>query len=198
MIDWEEIRDLQRAYFKSGVANLDVPPNAFIACLYKEAKKFSISNILSGGNMQTESVLLTKWGYDANDSISLLAIHNRFGTKKLKSFAIHGIFDEMIMYPYVNRMRTHRPLELIDFNKENAKRLLERKLGWRDYGGTHYESTFTKFFQAFYLPTKFGYDKRKAHLSSLVISKQMTGERALKDLEKELYQMSWTVIWNIG
>ncbi|MDB2416010.1 N-acetyl sugar amidotransferase [Pseudomonadales bacterium] len=188
VIDWTEISDIQKAYFRSGVANLDVAQDhAFLANLYKEASKFGISNILSGGNMQTESVLPTSWGYDASDGRSLLAIHKRFGDKKLKSYCTLSAWDSTLRYPIIKKMQTHRPLEWINYNKEDAKRLLISELGWRDYGGKHYESVFTKFFQAYYLPEKFGYDKRRAHLSSLVLSGQLSREDAVNELKEELY-----------
>lgn len=190
VIDWPEIRDLQRAYFRSGIANLDVPQDhAFIASLYREARKYGIKDILNGGNMQTESILPNAWGYDASDSVSLKAIHKRFGTVKLKNFPTIGLYQKYLYYPFVQRMRVHRPLELIDYSKDGAKRLLIEELGWRDYGGKHYESVFTKFFQAHYLPTKFGYDKRLAHYSSLIVSGQLTKEQAKGELQKPLYDM---------
>lgn len=188
VMDWEDIRDLQQAYFRSGTANLDVPQDhAFIASLYTEARKYGIKDILSGGNMQTESILPMAWGYDAADPKSLLAIHKRFGRHKLGRYPIHSTFGKLIYYPLILKMRTHRPLEYIDYNKFEAKKLLMDKLSWRDYGGKHYESSFTKFFQANYLPTKFGYDKRRAHLASLVVSGQMTKEQAKAELELPLY-----------
>ena len=188
VIDWNEIKDLQKAYFLSGVANLDVPQDhAFIASLYQEASKFKIKHILSGGNMQTESVLPESWGYDANDSKSLISIHKRFGSTNLKTYKTMSSWKNLIYYPYILKMLTHRPLEWIDYNKDNAKEILKNELGWRDYGGKHYESNFTKFFQAYYLPQKFGYDKRKAHLASLVISGQMNRKDAINELAEPIY-----------
>lgn len=190
VIDWPEIRDLQRAYFLSGIANLDVPQDhAFIASLYSEARKYGIKDILNGGNMQTESILPNAWGYDASDAVSLKAIHKKFGTVKLKNYPTINVFQKMLYYPHIQKMRVHRPLELIDYTKDGAKKLLIEDLGWRDYGGKHYESVFTKFFQAHYLPTKFGYDKRLAHYASLVVSGQMTREQAQGELQKPLYDL---------
>lgn len=188
VLDWEEMRDLQRAYFRSGVPNLDVPQDhAFNAAMVGEAKKYGIRHVLNGSNMQTESILPTAWGYDASDPRSLVAIHNRFGTVPLKTYPVRSDFSRFIFDPYVFGMRVHAPLSLIDYNKSAAKRLLQEELGWRDYGGKHYESRFTKFFQAHYLPTKFGYDKRKAHLASLIVSGQLSREAALQELALPLY-----------
>ncbi len=119
VIDWGEIRDIQRAYFLSGIANLDVPQDhAFIASLYSEARKYGIKDILNGGNMQTESILPNAWGYDASDSISLKDIHKRFGTVKLRNYPTISLFENYFFYPFVHNMRVHRPLELIDYSKE--------------------------------------------------------------------------------
>lgn len=190
VIDWPEIRDLQRAYFLSGIANLDVPQDhAFIASLYSEARKYGIKDIVNGGNMQTESILPNAWGYDASDSVSLKAIHKKFGTVKLKNYPTISLYQKYFYYPFIQKMRVHRPLELIDYSKDGAKKLLIEELGWRDYGGKHYESVFTKFFQAHYLPTKFGYDKRLAHYASLIVSGQMTKEQAQGELQKPLYDL---------
>jgi N-acetyl sugar amidotransferase len=189
VIDWDEIKDLQLSFFKSSIANLDAPQDhAFIASLFQEAKKYNIKYILNGGNMATESILPTTWGYSASDAVILQAIHKKYGTGKLKTYPFYTGFKKRIYYPYIKRMKTLRPLELIDYNKEEAKSLLIEKFGWRDYGGKHYESKFTKFFQAHYLPQKFGYDKRKAHLSSLIVSGQISREMAIEDLKKPLYQ----------
>lgn len=190
VIDWPEIRDLQRSYFLSGIANLDVPQDhAFIASLFSEARKYGITDILNGGNMQTESILPNAWGYDASDSVSLKAIHAKFGTIKLKNYPTISMYEKYFYYPFVLKMRVHRPLELIDYRKDIAKKLLIEELGWRDYGGKHYESVFTKFFQAHYLPTKFGYDKRLAHYASLIVSGQINKEEAHSELQKPLYDL---------
>lgn len=188
VLDWEEMRDLQLAYFKSGIANQDVPQDhSFIASLYKEAEKFKIKYIMNGGNMSTESILPTAWGYDPSDLKNLKAIHQKYGKIKLKTYPTVSLFEYRLEYPYIKGMSVIRPLEYIDYNKNEAKAFLKNKLGWRDYGGKHYESKFTKYFQAHYLPEKFGYDKRKAHLSSLIVSGQLSRDEALLELRKPLY-----------
>lgn len=188
VLDWEEIKDLQLSFFKASLANLDVPQDhAFISSLYQEARKYNIKYILNGGNMATESILPSSWGYDASDPKHVLGVHKIFGSVKLKTYPIYSNFMKLIYYVFITRLSVLRPLELIDYNKNEAKKILINELGWRDYGGKHFESRLTKFFQAYYLPEKFGYDKRKAHLSSLIVSGQMTREQALKELELPLY-----------
>ncbi len=189
VIDWEEMRDLQLAYFKSQLANQDVPQDhAFFATLYKVAiEQFGIKYFLSGGNLATESILPSAWGYDAMDGKQLKAVHKKFGQKKLKHYTILSFFKHRIYYPYIKGFKIIRPLDYWPYVKDEAKRILMSKLDWRDYGGKHHESRFTKFFQAYWLPTKFGYDKRRAHLSSLIVAGQITRDQALEEIKKPLY-----------
>ncbi len=191
VIDWEEMKDLQLAYFKSQLANQDVPQDhAFFATLYKVAvKNFGIQYFLSGGNLATESILPTAWGYNAMDGKQLKAVHKKFGTIKLKNFTVLSFFKHRIYYPYIKKFKIIRPLDYWPYIKNEAKQIIMEKLDWRDYGGKHHESRFTKFFQAHWLPTKFGYDKRRAHLSSLIVSGQISREEALKEMEEPLYDL---------
>lgn len=191
VIDWEEVRDLQRAFFRSSLPNCDTPQDhAFFAALYKEAIKFNQKHVLTGGNMATESILPTYWGYDAMDWRHIMDVHNKFGEMKLENFPRLKLYEKHIMLPYFYRFKVHRPLELVNYNKDEVKKFLIDELGWRDYGGKHYESTFTKFFQAHYLPEKYGFDKRLAHYSSLIVSGQMTRNEALEEISKPLYDQT--------
>jgi N-acetyl sugar amidotransferase len=181
--DWEEMRDLQLAFFKAGVANCDIPQDhAFLAVLYRSAARHGIKYILSGGNVATEFILPTAWGYNASDLRHLRAIQRRFGTMRLRHYPTLGFWRRYLYYPYVNRIRVVRLLDYMPYEKEEAKRVIAERLAWRDYGGKHYESLFTRFFQAYYLPMKFGFDKRRAHLSSLIVTGQLTREQALAEL----------------
>lgn len=191
VINWEVIKDLQLSYFKASIANLDVPQDhVFIASLYKEANKHGIKYIINGNNMSTESILPSSWGYDASDSIQIRAIHKQFGSKPLVNYPMVNLFDKLIYYPRILGIESFSPLDLISYRKKEAKEFLTNSLGWKDYGGKHYESKFTRFFQAHYLPEKFGYDKRRAHLSSLIVSGQMTRDEALMELNQPLYDPS--------
>ena len=188
VINWQEMKDLQLAFFKASVANQDTPQDhAFFAGLYDFATKFGIKYVLSGGNFATESILPPAWGYDAMDSRQLKDIHNKFGNKKLKSFPTVGFFKYHLYYPKILGMKVVRPLNLMPYDKNEAIDFMTKNLGWKYYGGKHYESVFTKFFQSYYLPTKFGYDKRKAHFSSMIVSGQMSRDEALKELKKPSY-----------
>lgn len=188
VMDWEEIRDLQLAYLKAGVANQDVvQDHAFFSVLYHFAVKNNISYVISGGNIATESVLPKAWHHDAMDALNILDIHNRFGTMPLRQYKTISFFQYYFYYPFFRRMKVIRPLNFMPFNKGTALSDLKQKIGYKEYGGKHGESRFTKFFQNYYLPTKFGIDKRRAHLSSLILSGELTRELALVELEKPMY-----------
>lgn len=188
VIDWEEMHDLQVAFLRAGVPNQDIPQDhAFFAALYRFAIRHRVRWILSGENIATESIMPVAWGFNAMDSRHLRAIHRRFGTRPLKTFPSVGLRHLYLTFPFVHRMRVLRPLNYLPFNKQAAKDLLQRDFGWKDYGAKHYESTWTKFFQGYYLPTRFGFDKRKAHLSSLIVSGQITRAAALEVLSQPAY-----------
>jgi N-acetyl sugar amidotransferase len=188
VVDWEEMRDLQLAFFKASVANCDIPTDhAFPAILYREAARHGIKYILSGSNYATEFILPSAWGYQSGDLRHLRDIHNRFGRAKLREYPTIGFFQQYIWYPYVRGIKTVKPLNYLPYNKFETKKTIMRELDWRDYGGKHYESVFTRFFQGYYLPVKFGYDKRRAHLSSLINAGQLTREAAMDELAHPTY-----------
>lgn len=188
VIDWAAMKNLHLAYLKSGVSNQDVPQDhIFFSTLYHYATKNNIKYILSGGNIATESIFPSSWHGNAMDSINLKAIYKRFGpTKKLKNFKTINFFKYYIYFPFIYRMRVLRPLNFMPYDKKRALRELEA-IGYKKYDGKHGESIFTKFFQTYYLPIKFGYDKRRPHLSSLIVSGQLKRKEALEELEKPLY-----------
>lgn len=188
VIDWEEMKDLQLAYLKSGIANQDVPQDhAFFASLYHFATANGIRYIMSGGNIATESIFPKSWHWSAMDAQNLRAIHKKFGTKKLKKYKTIGFYRLYFYYPFIKRMKTLRPLDFMPYVKSEALLELKEKVGYKEYDKKHGESIFTKFFQNYWLPHKFGYDKRKPHLSSLIVSEQISREQALGELKKPLY-----------
>ena len=189
VMDWDEICDLQVSYLKAGVANQDVvQDHAFFASLYHFAVKHDITTVISGGNIATEGVWPTAWHHSAMDAINLHSIHKRFGQRKLNQYKTISFWQYFIYYPFIKKMSVMRPLDLMPYDKGDALQRLVDEVGYKPYGRKHGESRFTKFFQNYYLPTKFGYDKRKPHLSSLILSGQMTRDEALAELEKPLYE----------
>ena len=188
VVDWEQMRDMQVAFLRSHVANQDTPQDhAYFAILYKYAIKSKIKYLMEGRNFATESVLPTAWGYNAMDATHLKDIQKRFGELRKSRFPLISPFNLHLNYPFIKGMKKFSFLNYISYNKKQAISELENNFGWRYYGGKHYESTWTKFFQSYYLPQKFGYDKRKAHLSSLILSGEISRETALEELKKPLY-----------
>ena len=188
VIDWEEMRDLQLAYLKSAIANQDVPQDhAFFASLYHFATKYGVNYVISGGNLATESIFPKTWEGDAMDAKNLLYIQKKFGTKKLKKYKTVSFFEYYFYYPFIKKMKVIRPLNFMPYIKSEALQELKDKLGYKEYARKHGESVFTKFFQNYWLPMKFGYDKRKPHLASLIVAGQMSREEGLKELDKPLY-----------
>jgi len=188
VINWNEIRDLQRAYFKASVPDCDVPQDhAFVAGIYNAAAKYGIKYMISGHNNVTEFILPPSWGYDSNDYENLVDIHKQYGEVKLSSYPSLSMFKRVIYYKFVKKLQSFRILNYVPYNKDEVKKFITDNLGWKDYGGKHFESRFTKFFQSYYLPTKFGFDKRRAHLSNLIASGQMTREKALDEIEGSPY-----------
>lgn len=188
VVDWEEMSDLQLSFFKAGVANCDFPTDhAFPAILYREAARHGIKYLLSGTNHSTEFILPPAWGHTSSDKRHLKDIHKRFGRHPLKSYPTIGFIAQYIYFPYIRGIKTIRPLNFVPYHREEAKSVIASELGWRDYGGKHHESIFTRFFQGYYLPKKFGFEKRRAHLSTLINSEQMTRDQALQELRLPAY-----------
>lgn len=189
VVDWLEMQDLQLAFFRAQVPHLDTPQDhAFAAALYNFAAKHGIKYILNGGNYSTECVREPlEWHYHASDLRQLKDIHRRFGTRPLKTFPLASIFTYKLYYRYVHGIRVLRPLNYVPYIKEDAMNFLVERFGWQRYAHKHYESRFTRFYEGYWLPTKFGYDKRRAHFSSLILTKQMSREEALARLAKPAY-----------
>jgi len=184
VIPWREMRDLQLSFFRAQHPNLDIPQDhAIFASLYNYAAKNKIKYILTGGNFSTECIREPlEWAYHASDLKHIKAIHKKFGKEKLEKFPLCDIFKYKIFYRYFKGIKVIQPLNEIEFNKEKSIELLQNKYGWIKYENKHYESRFTKFYEGFWLLKKFGFDKRKAHLSSLILTNQIERDEALKIL----------------
>lgn len=187
VIDWEEFRDIQVSFFKSSTSNIEIPTDhAIWAIIVKTAAEKGIGYFISGINLATEGVLPRSWGYDSFDLRFIRAVQRKFGKVQMRSFPQLGFLSQLY-YLGLNGLRVVPLLNYMDYDKDAAKRLLEKEIGWRDYGGKHYESIFTRFFQGYILPRKFGYDKRRAHLSSLISSGQMKRSEALEIIMHDPY-----------
>lgn len=187
VVNWEEFRDLQLAYLRASVVDIEaVTDHAIIATMYRLAAEHGIKYILSGCNVVTEAVLPAHWIHSKTDHVNIRAIHRRHGTRPLKTFPFLDFRAKKYMWDVLG-IETVYVLDNVPYVKSEVKRLIAGELGWRDYGGKHYESIFTRFYQGYILPTKFGIDKRKAHLSNLVCSGQMTREEALEEMKRPGY-----------
>jgi hypothetical protein len=186
-VNWEEFKDIQLSYLKASVVDIEVvSDHAIFATLYKLAKEKGIGYIISGTNIVTEYIMPKSWLYHKMDFSNLKDIHSRYGSVKLKTYPTFN-FKKSIYYSTVLKLNSVSILNYVPYNKKDIKELIKKELDWRDYGGKHYESVFTKFYQAYILPEKFKIDKRKAHLSTLICAGQLSREEALKELEQPLY-----------
>lgn len=189
VIDWEEMKDLQLAFFKSGVSHIDVPQDhAFFATMYRFAEKNKIKYILTGGNYSTECVRNPlEWMYFQSDSIQLKDIHKKYGTIPLKNYPTTNILWHKIVLPYLKGIKLIRPLDLLPYDKKEALNILTEKFGYQEYPQKHFESRFTRFYEGYWLPVRFGYDTRRVQFSSLILTKQMTRDEALSAMEAPAY-----------
>jgi N-acetyl sugar amidotransferase len=187
VINWEEMKDLQVAFLKSQVPDQDWPQDAaFFSALYKFAIKHKIKYVLTGGNNSTECVREPEeWGaYVGIDTRLFKDIHRRFGKIPLKSFPIVDIFKYKVYYKYVLGMQVVRILDFVPYIKKDAEQELSKRFGWQKFTHKHHESRFTRFFECYWLLQKFGYDKRRAHFSSLILTGQMTRDEALDRISR--------------
>jgi N-acetyl sugar amidotransferase len=187
VVDWEEFRDLQLSFLRASTPDGEIPTDhGIFALLWREAAKRGIKFIISGMNFRTESISVPDWSYGHSDWRYIRAVHKRFGSLPLRTYPRFSFLD-LAWINLVKGVRTVSILNYVDYNKEHAMRVLEAELGWVYYGGKHYESVYTRFWQGYVLPRKYGVDKRYGHLSDLINSGQMTRATALLEVEKEPY-----------
>lgn len=188
VLDWEEFKDLQLAFLKASVPDGEIPTDhAIWAVLYKTAAVHSVNYIIGGFNHATEASLPTQWAFGHYDWRYIKNIHKLFGQRKLKTFPHFNYFQHNYYYPRIKRIKLVSVLDYVSYDKAEAIRFLQDDLGWRPYGGKHYESIYTRFFQGYILPTKFGIDKRRLHLSTMICSGQIARIEALQELSKPPY-----------
>lgn len=183
VVEWEEMRDLQLAFLRASVLNQDLPQDhAFFSTLYRTARNFDVSYFLSGVNFSGEAIHLPNWGHPNLDGRHVRAVHKRFGSCPLRTFPIMDVWEYLWLTGLRATLKVARPLNFLDYDKIAAKEELTRVYGFRDYGAKHQESRFTKFYQEVYLPARFGFDKRRLHLSSQIVAGQITRDQALEEL----------------
>ena len=185
VLDWDEFRDLQLAFLRASTPDSEIPTDhAIVALLYQQARRLGIKYILLGNNVRTESHLPRAWSHGHSDWRYIQSVQKLFGTKPLATFPHRNMLD------MVRDSRTVKLVDILnylDYSKAEALRVLQDELGWKYYGGKHYESIYTRFYQGYILPKKFGFDKRRMHLSSLICSGEITRDQALAELAKPPY-----------
>ena len=187
VMDWEEFRDLQVAFLRASTPDGEIPTDhAIAALLYSAAAKNGVRYIMDGRNLSTEGILPPAWSRGHADWKYIRSVQERFGTRRLRRYPHFGI-RELAYYTLARRLKTVSVLNYVPYVKADAMRVIARELGWEYYGGKHYESVYTRFFQGYILPTKFGIDKRKAHLSTLICSGQITRAQAIEELTGPIY-----------
>ncbi len=189
VINWKEMRDLQLSFFKAGVPHIDLPQDhAFVAALYKFALKHDIKFILNGSNYATEGIRNPlNWGWYGNDLSQIRDIHGKFGSMRLEKYPLSGILNHKLYLRYIRNIKVVKPLNFVAYKKAEAEDFLSREYGWRSYPQKHFESRFTRFFEGYWLPTRFGFDTRKPQFSSLIVTGQMTRAEALERLKGPAY-----------
>lgn len=189
VINWEEMKDFQLAFFKSGLPHLDIPQDhAFVATLYNFADKHRIKYILNGGNFSTECVQYPmEWFYYGTDMVHINDIIRKYGTVKMQTYPFSSVFRHKIFLKFIKGVHVVKLLNYKPFIKSEAISLLEKEYGWKAYPQKHFESRFTKFYESYWLPERFGYDTRKVQFSSLILTGQMTRAEALEKLSKPAY-----------
>jgi N-acetyl sugar amidotransferase len=187
VVDWEEFRDLQKSFLKASTPDGDVPSDHAIgALLWREAVKRNIKYIVSGMNFTTESIYVPDWAYGHSDWRYINAVHRRFGAVKLQTYPHFSLFY-LAYANLISGVRTVSILNYMDYDKNAAINKLSKELGWQSYGGKHHESVYTRFYQGYVLPKKFGIDKRYGHLSDLINAGQITRSEALEEMSNPPY-----------
>jgi N-acetyl sugar amidotransferase len=183
VLDWNEFRSLQVAFLRASTPDCEIPTDhAITAVLYRAAIAHRVPYIVNGHNLATEQMMPRSWSYGHFDWRYVQAVARRHGDRPLRTFPHYTAFEHEVRFPFWDRLRDVSPLNLIDYNKTEAAAVIKRELGWQHYGAKHHESIYTRFYQTYILPRKFGVDKRRAHLSCLINGGQLTRDQALSEI----------------
>lgn len=189
VLDWKAFSDVQIAFLRASVSDAEIPTDHAIAAVtFQTARRFNIPTILSGTNTVTEAILPYAWTYGVRDARYIHSVHARYGTTSMNAYPTYTRFD-LLRYWYLHKMRTVKLLNAAPYNKRDVMQMLQRECGWEEYGGKHEESIYTRFFQGYILPRKFNIDKRRAHLSTLILSGQITRDEAMRTLQELPYPL---------
>ncbi|MHC5113739.1 MAG: N-acetyl sugar amidotransferase [Planctomycetota bacterium] len=185
VLDWEEFRRLQVAFLRASTPDSEIPTDhAIVTTMFRLACRERVPYIVEGSNVVTELMVPRTWSHGHSDWRYIKYLNDHFGGTRLKTYPHYTYFDHTVRFPRMVKTQRFPILDYVDFNKLEAKEVLKKELGWKDYGGKHYESIYTRFYQGYILPTKFGFDKRRSHLSCLVKDGKITRDEALAEMEK--------------
>lgn len=191
VVNWQEVRDFQLAMFKSGLPNIDLPQDiAFIGVLFQFAARHGIKYILNGGNISTECVSYPLQYFYYADMAMVRDVLRRFGTVPMQSYPFTSVLYRKLYMPLVRGVKMVKPLNMMPYVKRDAMEELERVYGWKPYSQKHFESRFTRFYEGYWLPSRFGYDVRRVQFSSMILTGQMTRDEALAQLQEPPYDRS--------
>ena len=185
VLNWKEFSDLQMSFLEANVPDGEIPTDhAINSILFREAKSNKVKYIINGLNYRTEAMKVEDWAYGHADWKYIRALYRKMRGLGLKKFPHFSLLD-LAKYFIIYRIKVISILNYLDFNKVEALEIIERKLNYKKYEAKHYESLYTKWFQGYFLPVKFGIDKRRGHLSDLIRSNQLKRELAEEEIKKE-------------
>jgi len=187
VLNWKEFRELQLAFLRASTPDSEIPSDhAIVAAFYRASARHHVNYCINGINFRTEGIHVREWSQGHLDSRYIRSVYRHFTGRRLRHFPLISV-PRLVLNMVLHRPRWVFMLDYLEYDKQAAKRLLMEKFGWEDYGGKHYESLYTKFYQGWILPHKFGYDKRRMHLSTLICSGQMTRDEALAEMATPSY-----------
>ena len=187
VVDWQDFKDLQKSFLMSSTPDGEIPSDhAQTSALYWAADKYNIKYIISGLNYLEEGLLPRSWAYGHIDWGYIKNIHKKFGKRSIKTYP-HYDLKKLFYYTFIRKIKKVHILNYIKYSREGAVNVIKSELGWKSYGWKHHESIYTRFWQSYVLPKKFGIDKRKAHLSNLICSGKITREKAIYELGRNIY-----------
>ena len=189
VLDWEEFKDIQLAFLRASTPDAEIPSDhAIFACLYHTATRIGVRHVITGVNTRTETHIPLVWSRGHFDYGYIRGVHKLYGTRPIRTFPHYSFYQFLTGFRHTHT--TLNILDYLDYSKKEALIFLEKELGWRDYGGKHFESVYTRWYQGVYLPRKFGYDKRRSHLSSRLCSGELTRDFALNELKAPTYEIA--------
>ncbi len=185
VLDWEEFKNLQLAFLRASTPDSEIPTDhAIVATLYRLAAKYGVRWLPEGSNVATEMMVPATWSHGHSDWRYIKHLNDSFGGRRLRTYPHYTYFDYLVRFPKIQKIARFPILNYLPYRKDDAMAVLKKEFGWEYYGGKHYESIYTRFYQGYILPVKFGFDKRRSHISCLVNNGELTRQQALDEMQK--------------